>query len=208
MVLDPDRPDRVVKVGAAASSELGESLPNLLREFKDVFAFEAEEMPGIDPELAVHKLAVDPNKKPVRQKKRNHGEERNQAAAAEVKKLLDAGFIRQCHYPEWVSNVVLVKKPNGSWRMCVDYTDLNKACPKDSFPLPKIDRLVDSTTGHAMMSFMDAYSGFHQIPLWEEDQEKTTFVTEQGLYCYKVMSFGLQNAPAIFQRVVNKVFEN
>ena len=94
IVLVPNRPDRVVKVGAAAFQELGESLPTLLREFKDVFAFEGEEMPGIGRELAVHKLAVDPNKKPVRQKKRNHGEERNQAAAAEVKKLLDAGFIR------------------------------------------------------------------------------------------------------------------
>ncbi|XP_056691885.1 uncharacterized protein [Spinacia oleracea] len=98
---------------------------------------------------------------------------------------MDAGFIRPCQYPDWVANVVLVPKPNGTWRMCVDYTDLNKACPKDSFPLPKIDRLVDSTAGHAMMSFMDAYSGFHQIPLWPEDQEKTSFVTEQGLYCYK-----------------------
>ena len=94
MVLDPDRPDKVVKVGAASFSDLGESLPNLLREFKDVFAFEAEEMPGIDPELAVHKLAVDPNKKSVRQKKRNHGEERNKAATTEVKQLLDASFIR------------------------------------------------------------------------------------------------------------------
>ncbi|XP_021856710.2 uncharacterized protein [Spinacia oleracea] len=119
---------------------------------------------------------------------------------------MDAGFIRPCQYPDWVANVVLVPKPNGTWRMCVDYTDLNKACPKDSFPLPKIDRLVDSTAGHAMMSFMDAYSRFHQIPLWPEDQEKTSFVTEQGLYCYKVMSFGLKNAPATFQRLVNTVF--
>ncbi|XP_021864060.2 uncharacterized protein [Spinacia oleracea] len=90
--------------------------------------------------------------------------------------------------------------------MCVDYTDLNKACPKDSFPLPKIDRLVDSTAGHALMSFMDAYSGFHQIPLWPDDQEKMSFVTEQGLYCYKVIAFGLKNAPATFQRLVNTVF--
>ena len=118
-----------------------------------MFAFEVEEMPGISPDLAVHKLAVDPKKKPVRQKKRNHGEERSQAAATEVKKLLDAGFIRQCYYPDWVANVVLVKKPNGTWRMCVDYTDLNRACPKDSYPLPKIDHLVDSTAGHALMSF-------------------------------------------------------
>ncbi|XP_056697840.1 uncharacterized protein [Spinacia oleracea] len=159
-------------------------------------------MPDIDPSIAVHKLNIDESLKPVRQKKRNHGEARNKAAAEEVQKLLEAGFIRPSQYPNWVANVVLVPKPNKSWRMCVDYTDLNKACPKDSFPLPKIDRLVDSTAGHALMSFMDAYSGFHQIPLWPDDQEKTSFVTEQGLYCYKVMPFGLKNAPATFQRLV------
>ncbi|XP_056698482.1 uncharacterized protein [Spinacia oleracea] len=109
-------------------------------------------------------------------------------------------------YPDWVANVVLVKKPNGTWRMCVDYTNLNKACPKDSFPFPKIDRLVDSTAGHAMMSFMDAYSGFHQIPLWLDDQEKTSFFTEKCLYCYKVMPFGLKNAPATFHRLINTLF--
>ena len=85
-------------------------------------------------------------------------------------------------------------------------TDLNKACPKDSFPLPKIDKLVDSTAGHALMSFMDAYSGFHQIPMHQDDREKTAFVTEKGLYCYQVMPFGLKNAPATFQRLVNTVF--
>ncbi|XP_056685868.1 uncharacterized protein [Spinacia oleracea] len=104
-------------------------------------------MPGIDPAVAVHKLNVDQNFKPVRQKKRNHGEDRNQAATAEVKKLMDAGFVRPSQYPDWVANVVLVPKPNDTWRMCFDYTNLNKACPKDSFPLPKIDRLVDSTAG-------------------------------------------------------------
>lgn len=90
--------------------------------------------------------------------------------------------------------------------MCVDYTDLNRACPKDSYPLPKIDHLVDFTAGHALMSFMDAYSGFHQIPLWKKDQEKTAFVTDQGLYYYTVMPFGLKNAPATFQRMMNSVF--
>ena len=92
--------------------------------------------------------------------------------------------------------------------MCVDYTDLNKACPKDSYPLPKIDSLVDSTATHALMSFMDAYSGFHQIPLWKKDQEKTAFVTDQGLFCYIVILFGLKNAPATFQRMINTVFIN
>ena len=166
----------------------------LLRKFKDILAFKVEEMPSISPDLAVHKLAVDPTMKPVRQNKRDHGEEKSQAAAAKVIKLLDVGFIRQCYYPDLVANVVLVKKPNGTWQLCVDYIDLNKAYPKDSYSLPKIDSLVDSTAGHALMSFMDAYSGFHQIPLWKKDQEKTTFETDQGLYCYTVMPFGFKNA--------------
>ena len=119
---------------------------------------------------------------------------------------MTAGFIREVYYPEWLTNVVLVKKANGKWRMCVDFTDLNKACPKDSFPLPRIDQLVDSTAGHKLLTFMDAFSGYNQIRMAEEDQDKTTFITSQGLYCYKVMPFGLKNAGATYQRLVNKMF--
>jgi len=102
---------------------------------------------------------------------------------------------------------VLVKKPNGTWRMCIDFTDLNRACPKDSYLLPKIDKLVDSTAGHELLSFIDAFSGYHQIPMAAEDQEKTSFVIDTGLYCYTMMPFGLKNAGATYQRLVNKVFE-
>ena len=90
--------------------------------------------------------------------------------------------------------------------MCVDFTDLNRACPKDSFPLPKIDQLVDSTAGHKLLTFMDTFSGYNQIRMAEEDQEKTSFITSQGLYCYKVMPFELKNAGATYQRLVNKMF--
>ena len=90
--------------------------------------------------------------------------------------------------------------------MCVDFTDLNRACSKDSFPLPRIDQLVDSTAGHKLLTFMDAFSGYNQIKMAEEDQEKIAFITSQGLYCYKVMPFGLKNAGATYQRLVNKMF--
>ena len=86
---------------------------------------------------------------------------------------MKAGFIREVNYLEGISNVVLVKKANGKWRMCVDFTGLNKACPKDSFPLPKIDQLVDSTAGHGLLSFMDAFSGYNQIPMFEQDRGKS-----------------------------------
>ncbi|KAL0316921.1 UNVERIFIED_CONTAM: Transposon Ty3-G Gag-Pol polyprotein [Sesamum radiatum] len=112
------------------------------------------------------------------------------AIKEEVDKMLQAGYIRPVQYPEWLANVVLVPKPNGKWRLCIDFTDLNKACPKDPFPLPRIDILVDSTSGCEMLSFLDAYQGYNQIPLAPEDQEKASFVTDQGVFCYNVMPFG------------------
>ena len=120
--------------------------------------------------------------------------------------LLAVGFIREVYYLDWLANVVLVKKANGKWRMCMDFTDLSKACSKDSFLLPQIDQLVDSTVGYKLLMFMDAFSGYNQIKMAEEDQEKTAFITSQGLYCYKVMPFKLKNAGATYQRLVNKIF--
>ena len=124
----------------------------------------------------------------------------------EVEKLLTAGFFREVYYPKWLANVVMVKKSNGKWCTCVDFTDLNRASPKDSFPLPRIDQLVDSTAGHELLTFIDAFLGYNQIRMNEEDQEKTTFVTSQGLYYYKVMPFGQKNAGATYQRLVNQMF--
>lgn len=125
----------------------------------------------------------------------------------EVKKLLDAGFIEEVQFPEWLANVVVVKKANGKWRMCVDYTDLNKACPKDHYPLPNIDQLIDATAGYSMLSFLDAFSGYHQIAMAEEDVRKTAFITHHGTWAYLKMPFGLLNAGATYQRMINKVFE-
>ena len=100
----------------------------------------------------------------------------------------------------------MVKKASEKWRMCVDFTDLNKACPKDSYPLPQVNVLVDSTAQHQLLSFMDAFLGYNQIRMHEADQEKTSFVTSQGLFCYKVMPFGLKKASATYQRLINKMF--
>ena len=163
-------------------------------------------MPGISPKIIQHKLNVNPERKPVQQRRRAFTLEQDQAVTEEVTKLLAAGFIREVYYPDWLANIVLVRKANGKWRMCVDFTDPNKACPKDSFPLPRIDQLVDSTAEHKLLMFMDAFSGYNQIKMDEEDQEKTAFITSQGLYCYKVMSFELKNAGATYQRLVNKMF--
>ena len=128
------------------------------------------------------------------------------AITEKVRKLQDAEFIKEVYYPYWLANVVMVKKANGKLRICADFTDLNKACPKDSYPLPRIDILVDLTERHQLLSFMDAFSDYNQIKLDEADQERTSFVTSQGLFYYKVMSFGLKNAGATYQRLMNKMF--
>ncbi|KAG7584809.1 Ribonuclease H domain [Arabidopsis thaliana x Arabidopsis arenosa] len=141
--------------------------------------FLAADMPGIDPSIICHKLNVDPSFKPVKQKRRKLGVERAKAVNDEVDKLLKIGSIREVQYPEWVANTVVVKKKNGKDRVCIDFTDLNKACPKDSFPLPHIDRLVESTAGNELLTFMDAFSGYNQIMMDPEDQEKTSFITDR-----------------------------
>ena len=163
-------------------------------------------MPGIDPSVITHRWNVHPSSKLVRQKKKVFAPERDNAIKEEVQKLTLAKFIWEVYYPDWLANVVMVKKANENWRMCTDFTDLNKVCPKDSYPLPRIDQLVDSTAGHRLLSFMDAFFGYNQIRMDETDQEKTSFVTSQGLFCYKVMPFGLKNVGATYQRLVNHMF--
>jgi hypothetical protein len=111
------------------------------------------------------------------------------------------GFIREILHPDWLTNPVLVQKKNtAEWRMCINYMDLNRHCLKDPFGLPHIDQIVDLTAGSALLSFLDYYSGYHQIALQEEDQSKTSFITPFGTYYYKTMSFGLKNASATYQR--------
>ena len=151
-------------------------------------------MLGIYQSVITHRLNVYPTSKPVHQKKREFAPKRDNAIKEEIQKLTIAEFIREVYYPDWLANVVMVKMANGKWRMFVDFTNLNKACPKDSYPLSHIDQLVDSTAGHQLLSFIDVFSGYNQIKMNKADQEKTSFITNQGLFCYKVMPFGLKNA--------------
>ena len=125
--------------------------------------------------------------------------DKREAIKKELAKLLVAGFIKEVYHPEWLANPVLVQKKNkNEWRMCVDDTDLNKLCPKDPFGLPRIDQVIDSTTGCVLLSFLNCYSGYHQITLKKEDQIKTAFITPYGAYAYKTMSFGLKNTGATY----------
>jgi hypothetical protein len=115
--------------------------------------------------------------------------------------------VREVFHPEWLANPVLVRKNSNEGRMCVDYTDLNKHWPKDPCGLPRIDQVIDSTAGCNLLCFLDCYSGYHQIAIKEEDQEKTAFITPFGAYCYTTMSFGLKNASATYQRAIQACFK-
>ena len=160
----------------------------------------------ISPTVASHKLNVLPIAKSVRQRVRRFHLNRHQIIQTEVDNLLVVGFIKEVKYPEWLVNVVVVLKKGGKWRVCVYYTDLNEACPKDSFPLPRIDQIVDATVGHGILSFLDPFSRYHQIPMHLPDAKKIAFITPHGLYFYNVMPFCLKNARATYQRMVTRIF--
>ena len=175
--LDEDDPWKSTKIRADLEGKIKKDFIRFLRKNIDVFAWSHKDMPGIDPSVITHRLNVHPSSKPMRHKKRVFAPERDNAIKEKVQKLTLAKFIREVYYPDWLANVVMVKKANRKWRMCVDFTDLNKACSKDSYPLPRIDQLVDSTAGHRLLSFIDAFFGYNQIKMDETDQEKTSFVT-------------------------------
>jgi hypothetical protein len=164
-------------------------------------------MPGVPRELAEHSLHVRPDAKLVKQLLRRFAEEKRKAIGEEIARLLTAGFIMEVFYPDYLANPVLVLKKNNTWRMCIDYTSLNKACPKDPFALPHIDHVINSTAGCDLLSFLNAYSGYHQIPLYQPDQIKTSFITPYGAYCYVTMPFGLKNAGATYQRTIQQCLQ-
>ena len=190
------------------SSEQRIMLIHLLKEFQDIFAWTYEQMPGLDENLVTHELHIAPGSRPVKQHARVFRHEIESQIKEEINKLLKVGFIKPIHHPTWLANVVPVKKKNGTIRVCVDFRDLNKACPKDDFPLPNIDTLVDATAGHEMFSFMDGFSGYNQIKMASGDAEKTAFRTPFGNFYYTVMPFGLKNSGATYQRAMTAIFHD
>nr|GEZ82481.1 reverse transcriptase domain-containing protein [Tanacetum cinerariifolium] len=164
------------------------------------------DMTGVPRSVAEHRLNIREGYSPVRQKKKGQAPVRAKAIQAEVKKLVKARIMREVYYHNWLSNPVMVKKYDDSWRMCVDFTNLNKACPQDCYPLLEIDWKVESLCGYPFKCFLDAYKGYYRIQLAELDEEKTAFHTGQGVYCYTKMPFGLRNAGATYQRLVDKAF--
>jgi ribonuclease HI len=199
---------REVKIGTRCAVEQKEALIALLREFHEIFAWSYQDMPGLDTDIVVHKIPLKPECKPVKQALRRMKPEVILKIKEEVEKQLKAGFLSTVTYSDWVANIVPVPKKDGKVRMCVDYRDLNRASPKDNFPLPHIDTLVDNTATNVVFSFMDGFSGYNQIKMAEEDKSKTAFVTHWGTFVYDVMPFGLKNAGATYQRAMVTLFHD
>ncbi|GJU59297.1 reverse transcriptase domain-containing protein [Tanacetum coccineum] len=158
-------------------------------------------MTGIPRFIAEHELKTYPHIEPRVQRKRSIAPDRRKVVKEEVTEWLKAVIVRRVRYPTWVANPVLVKKPDGSWRMCIDFKDLNKACPKDLYPLPEIDWKIESLMGFKYKCFLDAYKAYHQIQMTKKDEEKTAFHTDEGVFCYTKMPFGLKNAGATYRTI-------
>ena len=164
-----DDSEKFFQIGAQTLLLEKKQLVDLLRRNVDVFAWNAYEALRVDPNFICHYLNVNPFITPRRQPPWPPSKEHVKAVKNEVTKLKQAEVIKEVFYPQWLANTIVVKKKIGKWRVCVDFTDLNKACPKDPFPIPRIDQLVNATVGHPRMSFLDAFQGYHQIPLTLDD---------------------------------------
>ena len=148
ILLDDSKPNRTTKIGTLTNPMVHQALTTFLKNNWDVFTWSHEDMSRINPSIMVHRLNVSPSFPPIHKKKRVFALERDQAIMEEFHKLQEAKFIREVYYPDWLANVVMVKKASKKWRMCVDFIDLNKACPKDSYPFPRVNVLVDFTAQH------------------------------------------------------------
>jgi len=181
---------------------------DLFKEFRDVFAWSYEEMSGIDPSIAQHEIKTYENAKPVHQRLQPINPRKAVAIKAKVDKLLKAGFIYLVPLINWVSNPVLVDKMQGTIRACINFRDLNKVYPKDNYPTPFIDQIIDECAANEIFSFMDGFSGYNQISICPEDQHKTNLICHWGTFAYRKIPFGLKNAGATFQRAMSYAFHD
>jgi hypothetical protein len=192
-------------IGTEISLEDEDRLLQFLRNNQDVFAWSKSDLTGVHRSVIEHALNTDPRVKPKLQRQRPMSADRVKSVEAEVQKLLDARIIREVQYPTWVANVVMVPKKNDNMRMCIDSTELNKACPKDPYPLPRIDVIIDQAAGCDMLSLLDCFSGYHQVWMRREDEAKTGFTTPFGIFCFVRMPEGLRNAGSTFNRMMKLI---
>jgi hypothetical protein len=197
-----------VHIGASCSPDEIVTYTSLFKEFRDIFTWSYKEMSSIDPEIVIHEIKTYPETKPVRQCLHPVHPRKAAAIKLEVEKLLKASFIYPVALTDWVSNLVPIDKKQGTIHVCVDYRDINKACPKDNFPTPFVDQIVDDCAGSEIFSLMDAFSSYNQINIVPEDQHKTAFICPWGTFAYRKLPFGLKNASATFQRIISYAFHD
>jgi hypothetical protein len=190
-------------------SDFRQGFIKLLKEYKDCFAWDYSEMPGLDRSIVENRLPIKPGYKPYKQPPRKiYKDEVLADVKKEIERLIEANFIRPCRYAEWISNIGLVYKKNGKMRVCIDFRDLNRATPMDGYPMPVADLLVDAVAGHKVISFMDGNAGHNQIFMAVEDVAKTAFRCPGHIRLFEwiVMTFGLKNASATYQIAMNYIF--
>jgi hypothetical protein len=205
--LDQATPKQTVIISKDLTSHDKERLLSCLSKNKDVFAWSALDLVGVSRSIIKHSLGIDPSVRPKKKRLCKMSDEKTEATKAEVHCLLEANFIEPVTYPTWLANVVMVQKKSGKWRMCIDFTSLNKACPKDNFLLPRIDKIVDSVAWCEVMSLLDCFSGYHQIYMKEKDKASTSFITPFDTYCFIRMPEDLKNAGSTFSRLTKTVLE-
>jgi hypothetical protein len=201
-------PSKTLNINPNLTDAETQQLMKLLRENKEAFAWDYTDMKGISPELCTHRIYIKEDCRPICQPQRRMNLNLREILEEELQKLLNAGFIYPISDSEWVSPLVIVTKKNEKWRVCVDYRALNKATQKDHFPLPFIDKVLDNLSGKKFFSFLDGFSGYNQIKIAPQDQDKTTFTSPWGTFAYRVLPFKLCNAPATFQREVLGIFSD
>jgi hypothetical protein len=189
---------------------LREPMIALLKEYSDYFARDYTEMPGLDRSIVKHRLFLKKGFQPFQQWARQMRTEVLEEVKKEIQKMLEAGFIRPCRYAEWISSIVPVQKKDGRWWVCVDFRDLNRATPKDEYPMLVAETLINAAAGNKIPSFMDGNTGYNQIFMAPEDVHKTAFWVPGavGLFEYVVMTFGLKNAGATYQRAMNYIYHD
>jgi len=208
--IGPGDKSRPTFISKRLDPSLREPMIALLKEYRYCFSWDYTEMPGLDRSIVEHRLPLKKGFRSFQQRARQMKAEILEEVKKEVQKMLDAGFIRPCRYAEWISSVVPVQKKDGRWRVCVDFRDLNRATPKDEYPMPVAETLINAAAGHKMLSFMDGNAGYNQIFMAPEDISKTAFRVPGavGFFECLVMTFGLKNAGATYQRAMNYIFHN
>ncbi|XP_050889047.1 uncharacterized protein LOC127094231 [Lathyrus oleraceus] len=201
---------RITYISAKLDPKLKVRVIKLLRKNKDCFAWDYDEMPGLERDLVELKLPIKDGKKPIKQTPRRFALGILSKIKKEVERLLRCNFIRTTRYVDWIENIVPVIKKNGSLRICIDFRDLNAATPKDEYPMPVAEMLVDSAAGYEYLNMLDGYSGYNQIFIAEEDVPKTASRCPGaiGTYEWIVIPFGLKNAEATYQRAMNSIFHD